>query len=113
MDCKDKDIDYFLFLKKKQMVILSYLTEIINSYQEVSFYNNDYIVKCNKYKSELSEVKYLINNINHTLSKMCQHDFVEDEIDINCDRSQKIEYCKICEYTKEYGFLELNCRNTT
>ena len=29
---------------------------------------------------------------------------VEDEIDITPDRSQKIEYCTICEYSKEYGF---------
>ena len=31
-----KNIDYFLFLKKKYMNILSYLTEIMNSYEEIS-----------------------------------------------------------------------------
>ena len=31
--------------------------------------------------------------------KICRHDFVEDEIDITPEKSQRIEYCKICEYT--------------
>ena len=102
MDCKN--IDYFLFLKKKYINISSYLTEIINSYDELSFYNNDFLLQCNKYKKELSEIKNFINNINYSISQLCQHEFVEDEIDLTPDRSQKIEYCQICEYTREYGF---------
>jgi hypothetical protein len=102
MDCKN--IDYFLFLKKKYVNISSYLNEIINSYDELSFYNIDFLLQCNKYKKELSEIKNFINNINYSISQLCQHEFVEDEIDLTPDRSQKIEYCQICEYTKEYGF---------
>ena len=103
MDCKN--IDYFLFLKKRNMNILSYLIEIINTYEEISMYNNvDSVVQCNKYKNEVSEIRYLINTINHTLTNICKHEFVEDEIDITPDTSQTISYCKICEYTKDYGF---------
>jgi hypothetical protein len=102
MDCKN--IDYFLFLKKKYVNISSYLNEIINSYEELSFYNNYFLLQCNKYKKELSEIQNFINNINYSISQLCQHEFVEDEIDLTPDRSQKIEYCQICEYTKEYGF---------
>lgn len=34
------------------------------------------------------------------IKKLCDHEFEEDMIDIIPDRSQKITYCKICEYTK-------------
>ena len=97
-------IDYFLFLKKKYIHVFNYLTEIINAYEELSVYNNDFLQSSNKYKDELSEIKYLINSVNKTICELCEHNFVEDEIDISPDKSQKIEYCKICEYTKEYGF---------
>jgi len=102
MDCKN--IDYFLFLKKKYVNISSYLNEIINSYEEITFYNNDFLLQYNKYKNELSEIKHLINNINDSICHICKHEFVEDEIDLTPDLSQKIEYCQICEYTKERGF---------
>jgi hypothetical protein len=102
MDCIN--IDYFLFLKKKYISISSYLTEIINSYQELSLVNNDFLLQRNKYKKELAEIKDFINNINFSIYQLCQHEFVEDEIDLTPDSSQKIEYCQICECTKEYGF---------
>ena len=102
MDCKN--INYFLFLKKKYITILNYLTEIIISYDELALYDKQFINQFNKYENEVSEIKYLINNVNNTICILCDHNFVEDEIDITPDRSQKIEYCTICEYSKEYGF---------
>jgi F0F1-type ATP synthase gamma subunit len=102
MDCKN--IDYFLFLKKNYINILSYLTEIINSYEEITSYSDDCIFQYNKYKNDVLEIKYKIHDLNHTISQICCHNFVEDEIDVAIDRSTKIEYCKTCEYTKERGF---------
>jgi hypothetical protein len=107
MDCKN--IDYFLFLKKKYINIFNYVTEIINSYEEMLLHSNDFLLQCNKYKTELSElkhsinseIKHLINDVNYSICQICEHDFVEDEVDLTPDRSQKIEYCSICEYTKE------------
>ena len=99
-----KNIDYFLFLKKKYVNILSYLTEIMNSYEEMTIYNDDYLIQYNKYKNEVYEIKYLITNVNNSICETCEHIFVEDEIDITPDMSQKIEYCKICEYSRQYGF---------
>ena len=106
----NKNIDYFLFLKKTYTNILSYLNEIINSYDEISrLDNNGYVIydNCNKYLSEIVELKYKINNINHTISEICNHEFIEDELCINENKLQKINYCKICEYTREYGFYKL------
>lgn len=102
-----KNIDYFLFLKNKYVNILSYLTEIVISYEEMSLYNNDFLLQYNKYKNELSEIKHLINNLNNLICTQCLHIFVEDIIDITMDRSQKIEYCQICEFTKDTGFQEI------
>jgi hypothetical protein len=102
MDCKN--IDYFLFLKKQYINIFNYLTEIINSYEEMLLYSNDYLLQYNKYKNELSEIKHLINNVNFSICQLCEHNFVEDEIDLTPDLSQKIVYCSICEYTKECEF---------
>jgi hypothetical protein len=102
MDCKN--IDYFLFLKKKYINILNYLSEIINSYEEMLLYNDEFLSQYKKYKNEVYEMKHLINNVNISICKLCIHEFVDDVIDITPERSQKIEYCVICEYTKESGF---------
>ena len=100
------DIQNLLFLKKKYISILSYLTEIMNTYDELySRVNGETLFKqYTKYKSEITELNFLINNINYTLCEICHHDYARDEIDINPDRSLQIEYCKICEYSKEFGF---------
>ena len=58
-----KNIDYFLFLKKKYVNILSYLTEIMNSYEEMTIYSADYLIQYNKYKNEISDIKHAINII--------------------------------------------------
>jgi hypothetical protein len=102
MDCKN--IDYFLFLRKQYITILNYLSEIINAYEEISLFNEDFLLQCNKYKIELSEIKNLINDVNYSICQLCEHDFVEDEVDLTPDQSQKIEYCSICEFTKEREF---------
>jgi hypothetical protein len=33
------------------------------------------------------------------INELCQHDFVEDDIDIAPDKCKHIRYCRICEYT--------------
>jgi hypothetical protein len=106
----DHNIDYFLFLKKTYTNILSYLKEIINSYDEISrLENNGYSLNNNysKYANEIEDLKYKINNINHAITELCHHEFIDDEICISENRLDKISYCKICEYTKEYGFYKL------
>ena len=47
------------------------------------------------------------NLFDHKIKETCNHEFVEDEICLNENNLQKISYCKICEYTKEYGFYKL------
>ena len=100
MDCKN--IEHFLFLKKTYINILSYLNEILNSYKEISRCNNEesYITQLNKYKEEILNTKYLIDDISYKIYNTCKHSFVKDEIDVTSEKSLIIEYCKICEFTK-------------
>lgn len=39
--------------------------------------------------------------LNKKIIQCCPHDFIEDEIDISPEISQKITYCSICENNKE------------
>ena len=101
-----ENIEHFLFLRKKYLNILSYLTELINLYEELYNHNNDVTssIQYNKYKIDFIDVKSKIYDINYKIYIMCSHDFVQDEIDINPDKTQRIEYCKKCEYTKKQDF---------
>jgi hypothetical protein len=54
---------------------------------------NTYIIK----KTEIEQEIYKCDN---TIYKLCDHDFIEDYIDLTPDTSQKIEYCSVCELTK-------------
>ena len=43
------------------------------------------------------DIKIIEENIQH----LCKHEFVEDEIDIDFERTKTIKYCTICEYTEK------------
>jgi hypothetical protein len=104
------DINYFLSSKKKLQKILSYLNEIKLTYCEILMEkdngNNDEYIAENiyHYEKKIIELELTIEHLNQNLFYNCQHNFVDDLIDINPDKSQKITYCTICEYTKEFGF---------
>jgi hypothetical protein len=99
-------LDYFLFMKKKYENILQNLIGIHNTYQEIlesdivkSRYLEYEIKSKNECNKQIDEIKYYIKQIEIEISQRCEHQFIEDEIDITPDRSQKIKYCSICEYT--------------
>ena len=41
------------------------------------------------------------NLVTKKIENVCQHEWIEDEIDIDLDRSQRICYCKWCEISKK------------
>jgi len=45
------------------------------------------------------EWKRILFLIEKYIETYCQHFFVEDMIDINCEQSQRIRYCIYCEKT--------------
>ncbi len=108
------NINYFLSSKNKLHKILSYLHEIKLNYFEMEIKEeNGNIITCDyiknnieEFEDKICEIELTIKYLNELIFNNCEHDFVEDLIDINPDKSQRIIYCKICEYTKEYGFYK-------
>jgi hypothetical protein len=98
--------DYFLFLKIKYSSILENLNDICNVYEEIiqnDNVNNEIILlnthlkEINLYKSQIQNIEYLLENISNKIKNNCQHNFVDDLIDIDPDKSVYITYCTKCE----------------
>ena len=41
------------------------------------------------------------NIVEHKLNNICQHEWIDDNIDITPERSQCITYCRLCELSKK------------
>jgi len=41
------------------------------------------------------------NIVEHKLNNICQHEWIDDNIDITPERSQNITYCRLCELSKK------------
>jgi len=106
-------VSYYLFCKKSYDKIISDLENIISIFEEIDEFaneENDLLTTTDSVISNQSEnktffyekkehIRILRALCNMKIFKMCNHDFIEDTIDIDPDRSQNIRYCKICEYT--------------
>jgi len=107
-------LDYYLFCREKYGYILKYLEGIDVLYDDVIKETNDSInlIEDKYYKiflmdpndNSLYKMKEKVIKLKDICDKkireLCQHEFVDDLIDINPERSEHITYCKICEYTK-------------
>ena len=49
---------------------------------------------------EVESKKELLKEINETIMKNCEHNWITDYIDIHPDRTERIIYCEKCELTK-------------
>lgn len=106
-------LEYYLYSKKKYEYIISNLNDIIEQYDEIFSYADNLNIKNDedmlelfqqtinkdKIKLKLICLHQLKNNCQEKIKTLCEHDFVDDTIDINPDKSQNITYCRICEYT--------------
>jgi len=105
----DTNINYFLFLKKKYEKILYSLIYIDELYEEIitsdETVNEDVeyeIISQKENQNKINHIKKTIEFINEQIIHTCNHNFIEDVIDISQENSQTITYCTICDYTKEY-----------
>ena len=89
------------FIKKEITILNFFLNYIQKNYNSkeiqliLSFFSNgktsyDFFIKKRK---KLEKLYIYIEN-------SCEHEFIEDHIDIDPEISQKIIYCHKCEYTK-------------
>ena len=103
---------YLKSSKKTYKNILADLNSTINNYEELltkciaeygCFHEEiDFFFTSNKHNIdtiiELSKnTKEQINLCNTKLQSLCDHQFINDSIDINPDQSKNIRYCEICE----------------
>jgi len=47
----------------------------------------------------INNLKSLLDNINLKINMICEHEWQDDYIDIDPDRSIKIRYCLVCQCT--------------
>ena len=76
-------LEYFLYCRGKYEDMINYIKE-----------NNKNSV------IPLKHVKYLKRLCDKKIEELCEHEFVNDLIDITPDISKHITYCRICQYTK-------------
>ena len=108
-------IDYFLQSKHIYKQIEYNLKEIIELYKEFIELteSQENIVKYSKeqdiqfliktkeeYNEKVKNIGFFKDFIKQKMMDCCQHNFVKDEIDISPEKSQQIEYCSICDFTK-------------
>jgi hypothetical protein len=105
--------EYYIFCSEKYQEIILKLEDIIDSYELLIDYTNSEenldINHCKFFQPEnnsqffidrLNYIKQLKNLCDNQIKKLCNHEFEDDFIDITPDKSCKISYCTICEYTK-------------
>ena len=105
-------VNYYLFCKNSYDKIISNLENIINTFEDI-----DEITKEEKdllqseillskqrnnknfFNSKKKDMQILRNLCKKKILQLCEHNFIEDTIDITPDKSITIKYCEICEYT--------------
>ena len=106
-------LDYYLYCRKEYDDIITCLYDIINKYEIISDittaeveldedYYNMFKPESNKdfFIDKLKNIKQLKRLCDIKILELCNHDFVNDFIDIGPDKCKCIKYCKICEYTQ-------------
>ena len=82
-------IDYYVHCK-------NHCTQLIHKLdREIGIHN---LMHLSKKRNELVELR---QKYDRKIKTFCKHEFVQDLIDIDPDRSETIEYCHKCEYTKQ------------
>ena len=61
---------------------------------------NRYLSHYSKLKEYCKAKQELLNDIENYISQNCIHDWEEDYIDIDPEKSIKIKYCRLCSQTK-------------
>lgn len=75
--------------------IINLLQQKKNIESKLYFFSNS--TKNVDIKNQIVLLTESLQNVNNKLRTTCQHDYVEDWIDIDPDKTIKIRYCTICE----------------
>ena len=110
------DIFFLIKLRKKYLSVQNQLENIIEEYNSIIhdpqallglhmespiFSDSTQLIKKkNLIQEELIYVKQTISKLQIKIQSICQHEFIDDLIDIDCEKSKHITYCRKCEFTK-------------
>jgi hypothetical protein len=72
----------------------AYVNDIIQELSIFRLYFNEM-----NFNIQMNNAKHINNAIISKLKDVCKHEIVEDDIDIDVDRTMKIKYCRVCECT--------------
>lgn len=116
------NIKIFLSMKEKYESMNNHLYEIVHLYQDMidllstelekspndknTIYELELMMRGKKsYLDKMKQIDVFINLCNKKAEKitpisLCDHDFVDDYIDVDVEKSQQITYCKKCNMTR-------------
>lgn len=110
------DIFFLIKLRKKYLHVKLQFESIIDNYNliiqdpqallglhmesPIFTDSTQLIKKRNLVQEELIYINQTIYKLSTKIHSICEHDFEDDLIDIDCEKSKHITYCKICEFTK-------------
>jgi len=105
----DMDLNFLIDLKSsvEQLILIS--KQIQDSrehiYSKRNHQTNNIVINYYSITHYFTESKTLtfsslLKDINTYIKESCQHEWIEDWIDLTLDKSKRIEYCKICNITK-------------
>jgi len=102
--------EHIQFSKQKMVKIITDINNIGNNYFDtkvndrvfqdyISIYNDD-----NTYQTLINNLDNLKLFIKDLINNKCEHEWIDDLIDIDPDRTQNICYCVKCEVTKKVKY---------
>jgi len=105
------DINYFLFCRDKYDKIIGSLDNILENLDDIHFLTDRYVpeeiinthvmftkpINNNMFLQQKLYVQYLKSECLKHIYSLCEHEFIDDTIDIDPDTSNTIRYCKYCE----------------
>ena len=91
---------------KMNMAYISRLVDLLDNNYFIEDNEKIYLKIQNMFEGvELVELTNLLINykyiVKNKINNICEHEWINDEIDINPERSQKITYCTYCELSKK------------
>jgi len=114
------DINYFLLCRDKYDKIIDSLDNIIDNIDDFNFLTDKFVpeeiinthvmftkpINSHIFLQQKLYVQYLKSECVKQIYLLCEHEFIDDTIDIDPDRSKTIRYCKYCDMSFENILLE-------
>jgi hypothetical protein len=110
---EDRDLNIFLLCKHNYIKIISRLDGIIENFENIKELNTydcvsdpellSYFINCeddiNFFIKKRNEINEKLEFCRKNIKTVCKHQYVNDVIDVDPERSEYITYCVICEDT--------------